>query len=98
MLVVIALLGASPVDSEIDLILDRSQWETLKVLGRAFDAAWREVGRYEAAAEAEDRRTCLAVIILALAREGNRDVGAMEQIAVRHMDRMELPPANATRH
>src|SRR5882757_6525234 len=32
MLVVIALLGASPVDSEIDLILDRSQWETLKVL------------------------------------------------------------------
>jgi hypothetical protein len=31
MLVVIALLGASPVDSEIDLILDRSQWETLKV-------------------------------------------------------------------
>ena len=72
--------------------------ETLKVLGRAFDAAWREVGRYEAAAEAEDRRTCLAVIILALAREGNRGVGAMEQIAVRHMDRMELPPANATRH
>ena len=33
MLVVIALLGASPVDSEIDLVLDRSQWETLKVLG-----------------------------------------------------------------
>ena len=33
MLVVIALLGASPVDSGIDLILDRSQWETLKVLG-----------------------------------------------------------------
>jgi hypothetical protein len=33
MLVVIALLGASPVDSDIDLILDRSQWEMLKVLG-----------------------------------------------------------------
>jgi hypothetical protein len=33
MLVVIALLGASPVDSDIDLVLDRSQWETLKALG-----------------------------------------------------------------
>ncbi len=33
MLVVIALLGVSPVDSGIDLILDRNQWETLKALG-----------------------------------------------------------------
>ena len=44
MLVVIALLGASPVDSEIDLILDRSQWETLKVLG-APDADQRPVDK-----------------------------------------------------
>jgi hypothetical protein len=33
MLVVIALLGVSPIDSDIDLVLDRSQWETLKALG-----------------------------------------------------------------
>ncbi len=33
MLIVIALLGVSPMDSEIDLVLDRSQWETLKALG-----------------------------------------------------------------
>jgi len=73
--------------------------ETLKVLGRAFDAAWRNVSRHEPAGEAEDdRRTCLALIILALAREGNRDVAAMKEIAVRYMDRKELPPANATRH
>jgi hypothetical protein len=31
MLVVIAPLGASPVDSDIDFILDRSQRETMKV-------------------------------------------------------------------
>lgn len=44
MLVVIALLGASPVDSEIDLVLDRSQWETLKALG-APDADQRSVNK-----------------------------------------------------
>ena len=44
MLVVIALLGASPVDSEIDLILDRSQWETLRALG-APDADQRPVDK-----------------------------------------------------
>ena len=44
MLVVIALLGASPVDSDIDLILDRSQWEMLKVLG-APDADQRPVDK-----------------------------------------------------
>ena len=44
MLVVIALLSVSPVDSEIDLILDRSQWETLKVLG-APDADQRPVDK-----------------------------------------------------
>jgi hypothetical protein len=71
--------------------------DTLKIVGRAFEAAWREVGRHEAPAEAENRRTCLALIILALAREGNRDVSHMKEIAVRYMDRKELPPAKATR-
>jgi hypothetical protein len=44
MLVVIALLGASPADSEMDLILDLSQWETLKALG-APDADQRPVNK-----------------------------------------------------
>lgn len=42
MLVVIALFGVSPIDS--DLVLDRSQWETLKALG-APDADRRPVDR-----------------------------------------------------
>ena len=33
MLIAIALLGVSSADSEINLVLDRSQWETLKALG-----------------------------------------------------------------
>jgi hypothetical protein len=33
MLVVIALLGATSLESETDLVLDRNQWETLKALG-----------------------------------------------------------------
>jgi hypothetical protein len=44
MLIVIALLGASPADSEINLVLDRSQWETLKALG-APDPHRRHVDR-----------------------------------------------------
>lgn len=44
MLVVIALLGGSPMDSEFDLVLDRSQWETLKALG-APDADRRPVDK-----------------------------------------------------
>ncbi len=44
MLVVIALLGVSPMDSDIDLVLDRRQWETLKALG-APDADQRPVDK-----------------------------------------------------
>ena len=33
MLLAIAVLGASAMDAEIDVPLDRSQWETLKALG-----------------------------------------------------------------
>ena len=44
MFVVIALLGGSPTDSDIDLVLDRSQWETLKALG-APDADQRPIDK-----------------------------------------------------
>ena len=33
MLLAVAILGASALDAEIDVPLDRSQWETLKALG-----------------------------------------------------------------
>ena len=45
MLIVIALLGASPADGDIDLVLDRSEWETLKALG-APDADNRPVDKH----------------------------------------------------
>lgn len=47
--------------------------DTMKLLARAFDAAWAEVSREEASAQAEDRRTRLALVVLALAREGSRN-------------------------
>ena len=44
MLIVIALLGGSPADSDINVVLDRSEWETLKALG-APDADQRRVDK-----------------------------------------------------
>jgi len=44
MLIVIALLGASPADGETNVVLDRSEWETLKALG-APDADQRPVDK-----------------------------------------------------
>jgi len=52
--------------------IDTYDPDTLKLLARAFDAAWVDVKRDEVSAQAEDRRTRLALIIFALAREGSR--------------------------
>jgi hypothetical protein len=41
LLLAIAVLGASAVDAEIDVPLDRSQWETLKALGAPDPRRWR---------------------------------------------------------
>ena len=41
MLLAIAILGASALDAEIDVPLDRSQWETLKALGAPDPRRWR---------------------------------------------------------
>ena len=43
-LLAIAVLGASALDAEIDLPLDRSQWETLKALGAPDPRRWRVDG------------------------------------------------------
>jgi hypothetical protein len=44
MLLAIAVLGASTMDAEIDVPLDRSQWETLKALGAPDPSRWRADG------------------------------------------------------
>jgi hypothetical protein len=72
--------------------------ETLKVLARAFDAAWADLRRHEASAQAEDRRTRLALVILALAREGSRNERELRKCAVKYMNSSEKPPAYAVRH
>jgi hypothetical protein len=72
--------------------------DTLKVLTRAYDAAWRDISKDGAGVGAEDRRTCLALIILAFARDGLRDEREIKQLAVRYMSSKELPPSHATKH
>jgi hypothetical protein len=72
--------------------------DTLRLLGRAFDAAWREVSNGGRAAEAEDRRTRLALIILAVAGDGARDEVEIKQAAVHIMNSREVPYRNFVRH
>ena len=71
---------------------------TMKLLARAFDAAWVEVRRDEASPQAEDRRTRLALIILALAHEGSRNEREIRKLAVNYMNRTERPPGYAALH
>ena len=46
--------------------------DTLKLLGRAFDAAWQDLAGNFDAATAENRRTRLALIILELVKGAMR--------------------------
>jgi hypothetical protein len=67
--------------------------DTMKLLARAFDAAWADVRRDETSPQAEDRRTRLALVILALAHEGSRNELEIRKCAVRYMNKTErLPP------
>jgi len=65
--------------------------DTWKLLGRAFDAAWRDIARDFDAAAAEDRRTRLALVILELARRGKRDEDGIKSAAVHFMKSEDLP-------
>jgi hypothetical protein len=67
--------------------------DTLKLLARAFDTAWRDIKTDGLGTGAEDRRNCLALIILALAREGMRDEREIKNMAVRY-----VTPAGTMRH
>ena len=64
--------------------------DTTKLLARAFDAAWPEVERDEASSQAEDRRTRLALITLALAREGSRNELEIRKCALRCFLHLQL--------
>jgi hypothetical protein len=77
---------------------DTYDLDTMKLLARAFDAAWIEVRRDEASAQAEDRRTRLALIVLALAREGSRNELEIRKCAIKYMNSTERPLSHVVRH
>lgn len=70
----------------------------MKLLVRAFDAAWMDVKGAEVAAFGEDRGTRLALVILELAREGSRSEREIKERAVEYMNRSrKMPSAPAVR-
>ena len=72
--------------------------DTMKLLARAFDEAWVEIKGDGSSAQAEDRRTQLALIILALAREGSRNEREIGKLAAKYMKSIAKRGASAVRH
>jgi hypothetical protein len=72
--------------------------DTMRLLARAFDAAWAEIRREERSIQAEERRTRLALIVLALAHEGSRNELEIRKSAVKYMNSTEKLPPHAARH
>jgi hypothetical protein len=75
-------------------LLDKSSSfdpDTLKLLGRAFDEAWDDIGGNYTKALIEDRRTRLARIILELAGNGERDLIDLKCMAIEIMRHKERP-------
>ena len=79
-------MGRALLDSTDDYDAD-----TMKLLGHAFDAAWQDIAGNFDAATAENRRTRLALIILELAKGGERDEDAITAAAVKIMSFKENP-------
>jgi hypothetical protein len=65
--------------------------DTLKLLGQAFDEAWQEIGGKYGPKAAEDRRTWLALILLKLAGDGERDPVNLKSMALKVMRQEERP-------
>lgn len=63
--------------------------KTLKLLGQAFDEAWRDIAGNYGAAIVEDRRHRLAEVIFTLARGGERDLNGIKSQALEIMRRKE---------
>jgi len=70
----------------------------LKLLGRAFDAAWEDISNGDKGAAAEYRRTRLALVILALARNGALGEDEMKSAAIKAMKFNETAARNGFRH
>jgi hypothetical protein len=72
--------------------------EAMKVMGQAFDAAWRIIGQNfgdDPMVIIEEARYRLANCVLSVAREDSRDVGilmrnALEAMAHKYRDRFDL--------
>lgn len=62
--------------------------ETLSVVGRAFDAAWREFQRTrsEPADRLETTRKMMALRVMAAANDGERDPQRLKQLAIQVAD------------
>jgi hypothetical protein len=62
--------------------------ETLSVVGRAFDAAWREFRRThcEPADRLEATRKMMALRVMAAANDGERDPQRLKQLAIQVAD------------
>jgi hypothetical protein len=64
---------------------------TMKLLSEAFDEVWLDLaGNHRAAATIEDMRTRLAVVILELARNGERDLDDIKSDALEIMRLREM--------
>src|SRR5215813_13252780 len=60
--------------------------DTVKLLSRAFDAAWKDIGNNDLEAAGEDRRIRLGLIVLALAHNGTRDEAEIKEAAIKVID------------
>lgn len=65
---------------------------TFKVLCDAFDQAWEEIAGMHTSMPIEEKRTRLALIILDLANQGEREVEDLKDTAIEFM-RLEARPA-----
>jgi hypothetical protein len=65
--------------------------DTLQLLCRAFDEAWEEVANSYRHMTVEERRTRLALIILELANNGERDLDDIKETALEIMRLKERP-------
>jgi hypothetical protein len=66
--------------------------DRLKQLCDAFDGAWEDIAPTFSRMSIEERRTRLAVVILALAEYGEWDAKDMKESAIRVMRRRGRPP------
>lgn len=65
--------------------------DTVQLLCRAFDEAWQDIAGNYGHIAVEDKRTRLALIILQLASNGERDVDDIKETALEIMRLRERP-------